>query len=301
MGRIASSRASPSLGWEDALAEGRAVALSGAVTSLEIGRTGARADVRAADGHLEETSLSLLPLADRRAAPRSEGDGGAGPVRGRSPRGPPAGGRGGRLPGHRPHAPAGRTPATSSSGARAPRVPGRARTPARSPCCSATASRTTRSSCSFCAASRGKSSSRACSARARGPIARRERATRRTPHAPAQRDRPTRAAPAAHPREARALLPSRRARRRAPRVVRAPGSSRGRPHAPRAAALQGPRGLAAPRRPPPRDRPRRARAPRRVGVAEGRGALELVQVDTPFFVCSPALLRGRSPRASYWK
>lgn len=52
-----------SLGWDDALAEGRATALSGAVTSLEIGRTGARADVRAADGHLEETSLTLSPLA----------------------------------------------------------------------------------------------------------------------------------------------------------------------------------------------------------------------------------------------
>ena len=51
------------LGWEDALADGRAVALSGAVTSLEIGRNGARADVKAADGHLEETSLTLLPLA----------------------------------------------------------------------------------------------------------------------------------------------------------------------------------------------------------------------------------------------
>jgi uncharacterized Zn finger protein len=51
------------LGWEDALADGRAVALSGAVTSLEIGRAGARADVKTADGHLEETSLSLLPLA----------------------------------------------------------------------------------------------------------------------------------------------------------------------------------------------------------------------------------------------
>jgi len=45
------------LGWEDALADGRAVALSGAVTSLEIGRAGTRADVKAADGHLEETSL----------------------------------------------------------------------------------------------------------------------------------------------------------------------------------------------------------------------------------------------------
>ena len=51
-----------SLGWEDALTEGRAAALSGAVTSLEIGRTGARANVRAAGGHLEETSLSLRPL-----------------------------------------------------------------------------------------------------------------------------------------------------------------------------------------------------------------------------------------------
>jgi uncharacterized Zn finger protein len=51
-----------SLGWDDALQEGRAVALSGAVTTLEIGRAGALADVRAADGHLEETSLSLLPL-----------------------------------------------------------------------------------------------------------------------------------------------------------------------------------------------------------------------------------------------
>lgn len=52
-----------SLGWEDALAEGRVAALSGAVTSLEIERTGARADVRSATGELEETSLSLLPLA----------------------------------------------------------------------------------------------------------------------------------------------------------------------------------------------------------------------------------------------
>jgi uncharacterized Zn finger protein len=51
------------LGWEDALQDGRAVALSGAVTSLEIGRAGARADIKAADGHLEETSLSLFPLA----------------------------------------------------------------------------------------------------------------------------------------------------------------------------------------------------------------------------------------------
>jgi uncharacterized Zn finger protein len=52
-----------SLGWEDALADGRALALSGAVTSLEIGRTGASANVRAAAGHLEEASLSLPPLA----------------------------------------------------------------------------------------------------------------------------------------------------------------------------------------------------------------------------------------------
>ena len=51
------------LGWEDALADGRAIALSNAVTSLEIGRAGARADVKAADGHLEETSLSLRPIA----------------------------------------------------------------------------------------------------------------------------------------------------------------------------------------------------------------------------------------------
>jgi uncharacterized Zn finger protein len=51
-----------SLGWEDALTEGRAAALSGAVNSLEIGRTGARADVRAADGQMEEASLSLKPL-----------------------------------------------------------------------------------------------------------------------------------------------------------------------------------------------------------------------------------------------
>ncbi len=51
-----------SLGWEDALTEGRAAALTGAVTSLEIGRTGARADVRAAGGHLQETSFSLRPL-----------------------------------------------------------------------------------------------------------------------------------------------------------------------------------------------------------------------------------------------
>lgn len=51
------------LGWKDALASGRTVALSGAVTSLEIGRDGARADVKAPDGHLEETSLALLPLA----------------------------------------------------------------------------------------------------------------------------------------------------------------------------------------------------------------------------------------------
>ncbi|MDL2717623.1 MAG: hypothetical protein PT977_07705 [Acidobacteriota bacterium] len=50
------------LGWEDALVAGRAVALSNAVTSLEIGRAGARADIKTADGHLEETSLSLLPL-----------------------------------------------------------------------------------------------------------------------------------------------------------------------------------------------------------------------------------------------
>ncbi len=52
-----------SLGWEDALAEGRAAALSGAVTSIEIGGAGARADVRAATGQVEEASLSLLPLA----------------------------------------------------------------------------------------------------------------------------------------------------------------------------------------------------------------------------------------------
>ena len=64
------------LGWEDALADGRAVALSGAVTSLEIGRPGARADVKAADGHLEETSLSLLPLATvaKRRVLKAEGD-----------------------------------------------------------------------------------------------------------------------------------------------------------------------------------------------------------------------------------
>jgi uncharacterized Zn finger protein len=50
------------LGWEGALERGRRVALAGAVTSLEIGRAGARADVKGADGHLEETLLSLLPL-----------------------------------------------------------------------------------------------------------------------------------------------------------------------------------------------------------------------------------------------
>jgi uncharacterized Zn finger protein len=50
------------LGWEDALQDGRAVALSGAVTSLEIGRAGARGDVKAAVGHIEETSLSLVSL-----------------------------------------------------------------------------------------------------------------------------------------------------------------------------------------------------------------------------------------------
>jgi uncharacterized Zn finger protein len=51
-----------SIGWEDALREGRAAALSGAVISLEIGRAGARADVRGAGGQMEETSLSLRPL-----------------------------------------------------------------------------------------------------------------------------------------------------------------------------------------------------------------------------------------------
>ncbi|HEX7527895.1 MAG TPA: hypothetical protein VF425_02220 [Thermoanaerobaculia bacterium] len=51
------------LGWDDALQDGRAVALTGAVMSLDIGRAGARADVKGADGHLEETSFSLLPLA----------------------------------------------------------------------------------------------------------------------------------------------------------------------------------------------------------------------------------------------
>ncbi len=51
------------LGWEDALADGRSLALTGAVTSLEIGRAGANADVKAEDGHLEEASLTLVPLA----------------------------------------------------------------------------------------------------------------------------------------------------------------------------------------------------------------------------------------------
>lgn len=50
------------LGWEDALTEGRAAAASGSVTSLDISRTGAQADVRGTGGRLEETSLSLRPL-----------------------------------------------------------------------------------------------------------------------------------------------------------------------------------------------------------------------------------------------
>src|SRR5208282_1265307 len=51
-----------SIGWEDALADGREGALAGAVTSLEIGPDGARADVKGAGARLEEASLSLKPL-----------------------------------------------------------------------------------------------------------------------------------------------------------------------------------------------------------------------------------------------
>ena len=70
-------------------------------------------------------------------------------------------------------------------------------------------------------------------------------------------------------------------------VFRAARAPRGRPHAPRAAAAPRLRGLAPPPRAAPRDRPRRARAPRGLGVAEGRRTRIAVPLLTP------AVSRGR--------
>lgn len=51
-----------SFGWDEALVDGRAAALSGAVGSFEVTKTGARAELRRADGRREEARVSLRPL-----------------------------------------------------------------------------------------------------------------------------------------------------------------------------------------------------------------------------------------------
>ena len=51
-----------SFGWDEALVDGRAAALAGAVQSFEVTKTGAVAEVRRADGRREEARVSLRPL-----------------------------------------------------------------------------------------------------------------------------------------------------------------------------------------------------------------------------------------------
>lgn len=51
-----------SFGWDEALADGRAAALAGAVVSFDVTKAGVRAEVRRADGRREETRVGLKPL-----------------------------------------------------------------------------------------------------------------------------------------------------------------------------------------------------------------------------------------------
>ncbi len=51
-----------SFGWDEALVDGRAAAVAGAVVSFEVARSGVRAEIRRADGRREETRLGLRPL-----------------------------------------------------------------------------------------------------------------------------------------------------------------------------------------------------------------------------------------------
>jgi uncharacterized Zn finger protein len=61
-----------SFGWDEALVDGRAAALAGAVVSFEVAKEGIRAEVRRADGRREETRIGLRalpPAALRKAIP----------------------------------------------------------------------------------------------------------------------------------------------------------------------------------------------------------------------------------------
>lgn len=51
-----------SFGWDEALVDGRAAALAGAVVSFEVAMDGVHAEVRRADGRREETRVGLKPL-----------------------------------------------------------------------------------------------------------------------------------------------------------------------------------------------------------------------------------------------
>ncbi len=51
-----------SFGWDEALVDGRAAALSGAVVAFEVAKAGVRAEIRRADGHREEARLSFKSL-----------------------------------------------------------------------------------------------------------------------------------------------------------------------------------------------------------------------------------------------
>jgi uncharacterized Zn finger protein len=51
-----------SFGWDEALVDGRAAALLGAIVSFEVGKAGVRADVRRADGRREEARIAFKPL-----------------------------------------------------------------------------------------------------------------------------------------------------------------------------------------------------------------------------------------------
>lgn len=51
-----------SFGWDEALVDGRAAALAGAVVCFEVAKEGVRADVRRSDGRREETRVGLRPL-----------------------------------------------------------------------------------------------------------------------------------------------------------------------------------------------------------------------------------------------
>jgi uncharacterized Zn finger protein len=51
-----------SFGWDEALVDGRAAALAGAVVSFEVAKEGVRAEVRRADGRREETRVGLRPF-----------------------------------------------------------------------------------------------------------------------------------------------------------------------------------------------------------------------------------------------